>query len=90
VQKHAGVIVYVDPEIQSSIVVSQIECFIKRFAVFAEGSAWPRESIDWVQSFDAILTLRGSCLHYPPQARVFLNYSNVDTKASLKIPADDH
>jgi hypothetical protein len=26
-------------------------------------------------------------LHYPPQARVLSNYRNVDTKASLKIPA---
>jgi hypothetical protein len=26
-------------------------------------------------------------LYYPPQARVLSNYRNVDTKASLKIPA---
>src|SRR5882724_3803960 len=36
VQKHASVIVYVDPEIQSSIVVSQISCFVERFAIFPE------------------------------------------------------
>jgi len=29
----------------------------------------------------------GSRLHYPPQGRVLSNYRNVDTKASLKIPA---
>ena len=69
VQKLAGVIVYVDPEIQLSIAVSQISCFVEGVAVFPERPTWPRESIDWVQSYDAILTVRGSCLHYPPQAR---------------------
>src|SRR6266851_7033327 len=58
VQEHASVVVYVDPEIQLSIAVGKVACFVECFAVFPERSAWRCEGVDWIQSYNAILPLR--------------------------------
>ena len=63
VQKRAGVIVYVDPEVRLSVAVSHVSRFFERFAVFPERSARRSECVDWIQSYNAILTLRCLFLH---------------------------
>ncbi len=85
VQKLSPVVVYVDPEVQFSIAVSELSCFLERFAVLPQWSARPCECVNWIQSYYPILTFRCLCLHHPPQAEAFFNYPNVETEASIKV-----
>ena len=85
VQKLSPVVVYVDPEVRSSIAVSEISCFLERFAVLPQWSARPCECVNWIQSYYPILTLRCLYLHHPPQAEALFDYPNVETKASIKV-----
>ena len=71
VQKFTGVVVYVDPRVRLCIAFCQVSCFVEGFAVFPERSAWPCESIDGIQSYHAILTLRCLYLHYSAQPGSF-------------------
>ena len=84
VQKRASIVVYVDPEIQLSIAVSKVACFVECFAVFPERSAWRCEGVDWIQSYNAILPLRCLSLHLFTSGGAFSNYRNVASKASIK------
>src|SRR4029077_6169618 len=84
VQEHSSVVVYVDPDIQLSIAVSKVACFVECFAVFPERSAWRCEGVDWIQSYNAILPLRCLSLHLFPSGGAFSNYRNVASKASNK------
>ena len=85
VQKFTGVVVYVDPRVRLCIAFRQVAGFVERFTLFPERSAWPCERIDWIQSYNAILTLR--CLLVPAlftSGWSLLYYLNVDTKASIE------
>ena len=84
VQKLAGVVVYIDPGVRLFIAVCQVSCLVEGFAVFPERSAWPCESVDWIQSYYPILTFRGLCLHGSPQTGDSFTYPNASTKASIK------
>ena len=84
VQEHASVVVYVDPEIQLSIAVGKVACFVECFAVFPERSAWRCEGVDWIQSYNAILPLRCLSLHLFTSGGAFSNYRNIAGKASNK------
>ena len=85
VQKLSPVVVYVDPEVRFSIAVSELSCFLERFAVLPQWSARPCECVNWIQSYYPILTFRCLYLHHPPRAEAFFNYPNVETEASIKV-----
>lgn len=70
VQNLTGVVVYVDPHVQAAIAVSQVSCVVQSFAVFPKWSARRCKSVDWIQSYDAILAPRCLCLHYSPHGIV--------------------
>src|SRR5260370_13159252 len=86
VQKRASVVVYVDPEIQLSIAVGKVACFVECFAVFPERSAWRCEGVDWIQSYNAILPLRCLSLHLFTSGGPSSNYRNVVITASITTP----
>ena len=65
--------------------VCQVSCLVEGFAVFPERSAWPCESVDWIQSYYPILTFRGLCLHGSPQTGDSFTYPNASIKASIKV-----
>ena len=75
VQKLSPVVVYVDPEVRFSIAVSELSCFLERFAVLPQWSARPCECVNWIQSYYPILTLRCLYLHHPPQAEALFDYN---------------
>src|SRR5215469_16700076 len=66
-QNLAGVVVNVDVRIQLVIACREIQCFVKSFAVFPEGTAWPRESVYWIQPDYPVFPLGCTYLHRSPR-----------------------
>jgi len=68
-QKLAGVVVYIDPGVRLFIGLPSLVPR-RRSRSLSRRSAWPCESVDWIQSYYPILTFRGLCLHGSPQTGI--------------------